>query len=210
MSIFKTIIQIGSYIGNTDNDPLFDSIDSMTRLFLVEPVPLFFEILKKNYAETHPDYYSNIVFINEAVSTYKGVIEMYVPSMKNDFKQFPSWAPQLASVCSDHINRHIQMNPQNGLENLKMETIQVPSTTLNSIISDHQISSIHTLQIDTEGHDYDILMHYDFVIKPRKIIFEHVHMPLDNYQKLEEKLDNLGYEFDSIDNENVIFTHIKK
>ena len=28
MSIFKTIIQIGSYIGNTDNDPLFDSIDS--------------------------------------------------------------------------------------------------------------------------------------------------------------------------------------
>lgn len=205
MSVFKTIIQIGSYVGNTRNDPLFDSIDSTTRLFLIEPVPFFFQILKKNYAKTYPDYYSNIVFINKAVSTYDGIIEMHVPSMENDFDKFPSWTPQLASVRSDHISRHIQMNPRNGFEKLKMDTIQVTSATLNSIISEYQISSIHILQIDTEGHDYDILMHYDFEVKPQKLVFEHVHTPFDKYQQLEDKLYDLDYEFDSIDNENVVF-----
>ncbi len=43
----KTIIQIGSHVGNTCNDPIFNIVDNDTNLILVEPVPYLFEQLKK-------------------------------------------------------------------------------------------------------------------------------------------------------------------
>lgn len=206
MSIFKNVIQIGSYIGDTKNDPLFETIDSFTRLFLIEPVPSYFEQLKKNYAKTYPDYYSNMVFINKAVTTRDNDwVEMHVPSLSNDLSKFPYWVPQLASIRSDHIKKHIRLNPTNGLDRLVMEKIQVPTITLKTILTNYQIKSIHTLQVDTEGYDYNILMDYDFSIQPYQILFEYTHMNEDQYQKLENKLDSLGYTFDSIDHENICF-----
>ena len=47
--MYKKIIQIGSHIGYTPNDPIFNIIDDTTNLILVEPVPFLFEILKNNY-----------------------------------------------------------------------------------------------------------------------------------------------------------------
>jgi hypothetical protein len=41
----KTIIQIGSHVGNTCNDPIFNIVDNDTNLILVEPVPYLFEQL---------------------------------------------------------------------------------------------------------------------------------------------------------------------
>ena len=43
------ILQIGSHIGDTINDPIFNNVDETTKLFLVEPVPYLFEQLKINY-----------------------------------------------------------------------------------------------------------------------------------------------------------------
>ncbi len=93
----KTIIQIGSHVGNTINDPIFNYVhlnNSTTsiRLFLIEPVPYLFEQLKKNYNEKFGTNNQNIVFINKAVSNFIGEIEMTIPSEKNDFSKFPFWA----------------------------------------------------------------------------------------------------------------------
>jgi len=209
MSIFKNIIQIGSFIGNTENDPIFNStlcsIDAHTRLFLVEPVPRFFNQLCKNYAKMYPNYYSNIVFINKAITNYVGEIGMYVPALENDYSKYPPWVQQLSSVYSDHISHYKIRNPNIPYENLVMHNIKVPATTLNEIIKEYQISSIELLQIDTEGHDYDILMHYDFVVKPQKIIFEHKHIPTQLCNQLVGKLFEMGYRFISFDSENAVF-----
>ena len=51
----KTIIQIGSHIGNTVNDPIFNSVNNNTILILVEPVPYLFNILKNNYKSKFVD-----------------------------------------------------------------------------------------------------------------------------------------------------------
>lgn len=84
----KTIIQIGSHVGNTCNDPIFNTInDNNTKLILVEPVPYLFEELKKNYREKYPNN-KNIFFINKAISNFIGEIEMTIPSEKMIFQNF--------------------------------------------------------------------------------------------------------------------------
>jgi hypothetical protein len=65
----KTIIQIGSHIGNTSNDPIFNIVDKTTKLILVEPVPFLFEKLKYNYQKKFINN-KNIFFINKAVSNF--------------------------------------------------------------------------------------------------------------------------------------------
>ena len=197
----KTIIQIGSHVGNTCNDPIFNIVDNNTKLILVEPVPFLFEQLKKNYTNKFGNN-QNIFFINKAVSNFIGEIEMTIPSEKNDFSKLPFWASQLASVNPNHALGHIS--------NLLVEKINVKTTTLNELVKEHNINQIDLLHTDTEGHDYTILMNYNFEIKPKEIIFEHKHMDGllkvgIKYYELSNKLLSLGYRKIEQNSEDSIF-----
>jgi FkbM family methyltransferase len=197
----KTIIQIGSHIGNTSNDPIFNIVDNNTTLILVEPVPFLFEQLKNNYTKKFVNN-QNIFFINKAVSDFIGQIEMTVPSLKNDFSKLPFWASQLASVNPFHATGHIN--------NLLVEKIIVETTTINEIVKEYNITNIDLLHTDTEGHDYIILMNYNFEIKPKKIMFEHKHMDgLFNvgikYTELSNKLLSIGYKKINQNSEDTVF-----
>ena len=197
----KTIIQIGSHEGFTCNDPIFSVVDSTTRLILVEPVPYLFTRLQKNYKERFRDN-ANIIFINKAVSDFTGEIEMTVPSENNDFSRLPFWASQLGSINSEHATRHIP--------HLQVEKIIVKTTTVNEIVKEYGIYEIELLHTDTEGHDYNILMAYDFKIKPRKIMFEHKHIDGlfcvgSKYMELSNRLTSLGYKKVHQDTEDTTF-----
>uniref|UniRef100_A0A6C0K2S5 Methyltransferase FkbM domain-containing protein n=1 Tax=viral metagenome TaxID=1070528 RepID=A0A6C0K2S5_9ZZZZ len=180
----QTIVQIGSHIGNTSNDPIFHLVDETTRLVLVEPVPSLFATLKDNYTTRFPNH-PHLIFINKAVSSFVGTIELTVPSDKNDFNTLPFWANQLSSVHRDHAQKHI--------EGLITETITVPTTTISEIIQEHQINTIDLLHIDTEGHDFIILMNYDFHLLPKEVMFECKHMSDEQYETLSTRLVGLGY-----------------
>jgi FkbM family methyltransferase len=197
----KTIIQIGSHIGNTPNDPIFNLVDETTKLILVEPVPFLFEKLKQNYKERFNDC-KNIIFINKAVSNFIGNIEMTIPSEKNDLDNLPFWVSQLSSVNPYHVLGHCS--------NLIVDKIIVQTTTLNEIVKEYNITEIDLLHTDTEGHDYPIIMDYSFKIKPKTIMFEHKHMDglfkADvNYAELTNKLINLGYKKTKQDVEDTTF-----
>lgn len=185
----KSIIQIGSHIGNSVNDPIYKEIDESTELVLVEPVPYIFNMLKYNYKSKLKDL-TNIIFINKAVSNFIGEIELTIPSEKNDFSKLPFWASQLSSINSNHAKDHIS--------DLIVDKINVKTTTLDEIIDDFNIKEIELLHTDTEGHDYDIIMNYSFKIKPKKILFENKHMDGflkkgNKYEELINKLLLLGY-----------------
>ena len=45
----KTIIQVGSHVGKSKNDPIFNYVDESTKLILIEPVPYLFNKLKYHY-----------------------------------------------------------------------------------------------------------------------------------------------------------------
>jgi FkbM family methyltransferase len=185
----KTIIQIGSHVGNTINDPIFNTIDEHTKLILVEPVPFLFEQLKRNYKEKYGNN-ENIIFINKAGSNFIGEIEMTVPSERNDFSNLPFWASQIASINKDHALGHLPY--------LIVDKINVKTTTINQIVSEYAITEIDLLHTDTEGHDYTILMNYNFTVKPKRIMFEHKHMDGlltvgFRYEDLCRRLESLGY-----------------
>jgi len=197
----KTIIQIGSHIGNTINDPIYKDIDQTTTLILVEPVPYIFKQLKENYKKKN---IKNIYFINKAVSNFIGHIELTTPSEKNDFTKLPFWASQLSSTRNDHIS---SINP-----NVKIitEKIIVETTTLDQIIKDYNLKEIELLHTDTEGHDYEILMNYSFIVKPKKILFEHCHMDGfykigERYESLKNKLTLFGYKFKFNNEDDTMF-----
>ena len=197
----KTIIQIGSHVGNTNNDPIFNIVDNDTKLILVEPVPFLFEQLKNNYNKKFENNH-NIIFINKAVSNFIGEIEMTIPSEKNDYSKLPFWASQLASVNSDHARGHI--------DSLLVEKIIVETTTINQIVKEYNITQIDLLHTDTEGHDYTILMNYNFEIKPKKIMFEHKHMDGlftvgIKYTELSNRLLTLGYKKTDQNSEDTTF-----
>jgi len=197
----KTIIQIGSHVGNTSNDPIFNIVDSDTKLILVEPVPFLFEQLKNNYNKKFENNH-HIFFINKAVSNFIGEIEMTIPSEKNDFSKLPFWASQLASVNHDHALAH--------MHDLLVETIHVETTTINDIVKEYNINQIDFLHTDAEGHDYTILMNYNFEIKPKKIMFEHKHMDGlftigIKYDELSNKLLSLGYKKTEQNGEDTTF-----
>jgi FkbM family methyltransferase len=172
-------------------------------------MPDLFGKLVQNYKEKSTK--NNIEFLNLAVSTYDGTLDLYSykPSpLPKKYIWSPStqkpvvleWATQLASVNMKHIEAH-------GLPNNTVKTT-VPCQTLNSIIRERNITSIENLHTDTEGHDYDILMDLDLLfIRPQNIIFENKHMDGtfkkgEKYNKLMGHFFSTGYTLVYEDTEN--------
>lgn len=191
----SVIIQIGAHVGNTRNDPLFQNVDNSTKLILVEPVPFLFNQLKKNYTDKFPDS-NNIIFINKAVSSETGTLDLTIPSEKNDFNKLPWYASQLGSVRDNHISGHLAQFID--IPKVITEKLTVPAITIDDIVKEHNIKEIDLLHTDTEGHDYDIIMNYSFIVKPKKIMFEHKHMDGffqhgEKYEKLVSILEKKGY-----------------
>ena len=88
--------------------------------------------------------------------------------------------------------------------------IMVKTTTINEIVKEYNISEIDLLHTDTEGHDYTIIMNYNFEIKPKKIMFEHKHMDGlltvgIKYTELSKRLTSFGYKKIYEDTEDNIF-----
>ena len=193
-------LQVGSHVGNSLNDHLFGENVINKNIILIEPVPYLFNTLKENYSSKVKK--NTIQFLNIAISNKDESLTLYVPSSTNDFSKFPYWASQLASTNKDHISTHIP--------NLLVDTITVPCFTLNTLIEKMGIQHIDYLMVDTEGHDYDILMDLDLSkIKPKKIRFENKHMDGIfvkgiKYFLLMSHFNNHGYTVVSEDGEDTV------
>lgn len=167
------ILKIGAYTGKCDNS--FIQQEYM-KLILIEPVKDLYEELKYNYSNQYPNY--TIEYINKAISNSNGTTTIYYPTNTDKF----SWIKQCSSLCKEHILSH---GYADNINEYKVEKI-----TLNKIVKQYNIKNLDFLVIDTEGHDYDILMNYDFeILKPKYIQFEYIHM--DGYNKWNIKFKNL-------------------
>jgi FkbM family methyltransferase len=188
--------QVGAHEGNTKNDHIFKEIQKQEELncIFIEPVPYLFERLKHNY--NNESINNNYIFLNIAISNLDGEITLYVPSEKNDLSKYPYWVTQLASSNREHINNHMDGI---NLPHLIIDELKVSCYKLNTIIREHNINEINYLVVDTEGHDFDILMDLDLnILKPNKIIFENKHMDgickkSEKYNKLLNKFYENGY-----------------
>jgi len=186
----RNIIHIGANKGDclvtkaTQYEP-YHSITATDNCIFIEPIPYLFKQLKENYNTKYPG--NSFVFIDKAVSNSIGEVEMTIASEENDFSKLPLWASMLGSIDPDHIAKHPDT------DTLITEKITVPTTTLNELVNDSGMTEIDLLVVDVEGHDFQILIAYSFLIAPKKIIFEHKHMKSGDLSILMFRLMAKGY-----------------
>jgi FkbM family methyltransferase len=199
------ILQIGAHIGNSINDPIYNKNLDNKSIILIEPVPFLYNILVHNYKVKCVKENINVNIFNIAISDKDGYIDIYAPSDKCDFSKLPYWISQLGSVTNEHQTNH---NLFERFPEFKVEKIKVECKTLNTVIKENFISSIDTLLVDTEGHDYTILKAFDLnIVKPKTIIFEHKYMDGtykkgDKYNELLKHFLDNGYKFIKEDDED--------
>lgn len=203
------IIQIGSHIGNSVNDPIYNKNLDNKSLIIIEPIPFLYNILLHNYKVKAQTEKIAVECLNIAVSDIDGTLDIFAPSELNIYNDKPFWLSQLGSTNPNHFNDHHIFE---NYPDFKVEKIEVKCKTLNTLITERNITSIDTLYIDTEGHDYIILKAFDLsLVKPKHIIFENKHTDGclqrgKNYKELIKHFVSNGYK---IVEENSEDTHIE-
>lgn len=184
------VIQVGANDGESD-DFLRDSINKDTKVLLIEPIKSAFAELKKNYSN-----FINIEFINKAVDINKGKKKIYSVNPKHydyykkkyDSKEV-SWLTVLASFEKNHLKNH-------GVKSNHIHSTEIDCVTFNELILQYNFNQLGLLVIDTEG--YDSILVTNFIqstnIKP-VIIFEWIHMKINDAQDLIELLKANNYKF---------------
>jgi FkbM family methyltransferase len=119
---------------------------------LIEPQPDVFVQLCENYESVR----DRLIFENVAIANGLSTITMY----RGQGKDYP--------ITSIHKRVIAQLAPHD------VESLIVPCTTLDALIQKHGMSNVDILQIDAEGHDYNVLKTLNLAAtSPLIIQFEH-------------------------------------
>jgi FkbM family methyltransferase len=138
-----------------------------------------------------------VFFENVAISNTRKICNFYVVDETSQFcKTHPHfneagglWGDLVGSLDRNHI---FKCKP--SLSDKEIKTLQVECVTLQDIIDKYQLNRIDVLHMDAEGHDEAILLSINFEkIKPKIIMFEHVHMSFEGYLACTNHLYSHGY-----------------
>ena len=198
-----SIVQVGAYIGDTPNDPLFPFLryflDPAKKRFkrdakvvLIEPIREYFDLLRENYGNL-----PGLEFENVAIAESEGTREMYRLDVDPTKYGFPAWLSQLSSLKNERMGElweRYERNPH--LQKFYLEhrvTETVKSVTLQQLLDRHRIEHLDLLQIDAEGYDFEILQTLDFSkTKPTFINYERVLLQ-ENEPACRRLLSDQGY-----------------
>lgn len=167
-----TLLQIGANDG-VMADPVHELITKLQMpAILVEPLPDKFRDLCANYSGV-----PGIHFHNVAVSTKSGEAELF--RFSQAAPDLPSWTQGLASFDRNVLLKHKSTMGahQAKIEDL-IESVRVPVLTIADILAKHrELPEVLALQIDTEGHDFNVVKSaIDANCLPPIINYEHKHL----------------------------------
>ena len=175
-------VQIGACDGAT-GDPVHELVASgKVRAILMEPIPATFQKLAATYDGT-----ANVTLVQAAVGDRDGSLNLF--KVKEGATSIEAcWAFQLASFDKQHLVKH-------GVKEVDIETLAVPSLTLETLIAQNGIGRIGFLQVDTEGYDAEVVrMALRLAAPPPFINFENVHLAGGpGLDQLFEQLTAAGY-----------------
>jgi FkbM family methyltransferase len=181
-------IQVGANDG-VYRDPLRDEIRARRwRGIMVEPVPHVFERLRATY-----DGNPRLILENAAIAEEDGVRMLYhLREIEPGDPAMPDWYDKLGSFHRDIVRKHARAIPD--LDE-RLVAIEVPCLTFASLCSKHGIDSFDLVQIDTEGHDFEIVKLIDFdELRPRLVMYEHLHLDEATRGACSAHLSSQGYE----------------
>lgn len=176
----KIFFQIGTNNGNDRFRKLVKN-EKPNMVILVEPNESLINNIKLNY-----EGIDNVHIYNNAVY-YRNdePIELYIPA-KNGI---------MGTQADNNItynNGHFSLLPMNDWGKKEdMVKIQTKSITFDKICSNHNITNIEYLQIDTEGFDSEIIKMLDLSkYKINNIRFERWGFPIDCFTKYHNEYSN--------------------
>lgn len=181
------VIVVGANDGKT-GDPIFPFLQShrVTKALLVEPIPYLFKRLEISCA-----HLANCECVNVAIAQESGTRSIYFidPAARTHEPRLPEFFEELASFSREYVLRAL---PPGG-EHLLRE-ISVPTLPLRTLVQRAGLSRVDLLQVDTEGHDCDVLKTFPFEsMRPRLICFEHSHLTPDQLLEVNALLTHNGY-----------------
>jgi FkbM family methyltransferase len=164
------VIQIGAYIGNSANDPLYGALRQFLMqdrgaLIAVEPVKAYYDELVRNYSDV-----PGVVCENVAIAEENGTKTMYRLGIDPRDYGYPDWLSQLSSLKEERMGElwdSYELKNEGGNEyrefylGHRIEEL-VNCITFDELLVRHRVSDIDLLQIDVEGYEMEILETIDF------------------------------------------------
>ena len=180
-------VQVGAFDGVS-----FDPINKYVTEFnwsglLVEPIPCHFNSLKKNYINN-----KNLIFEQVAVTGECGFVSLgyYPPDSKYVRNKLKT------DVCrygESSIGKHLNRKKRKIRKFIR--EVEVEAITYKNLVERNDVHKVDFLQIDTEGHDFEVIksigwddIHSDLI--PNIIHFE---SNLLNMDEVSNFLINRGY-----------------
>jgi FkbM family methyltransferase len=177
-------VQIGSNDAAQDDPIMSWALGYGWQGLLVEPVPYVYERLKLRHGR-NPRLRTECT----AVGNEEGVKTFYY------LEQLEGEAPRfydcMGSFSREVIVKHERFHP--GLSQ-HIREMQVPCTTLTTLLRKHGIARFDLLHIDTEGYDFEVLKSLDFATStPGMVLFEYVHLSRADRAVCAAFLEDKGY-----------------
>lgn len=177
-------VQIGANDG-VIYDPIHPFVRKANwRGVLVEPVPVYFERLKQNYAGN-----DRLAFENVAISDRAERREFY--RVRENLAFLPEWVNGLGT-----FDREVLMSHKWAIPDLDQYVVKesIECISFQQLLQKYQIEKIDLLLVDTEGFDYDILKQVDFeTLAPEILLYEHQYIDRLKRKLLEKRLIERGY-----------------
>jgi FkbM family methyltransferase len=171
------IVQLGS---NKGNDKLTEYIKNnninLELGLFVEAVPFHIDELKECYKDTPNSIIENVAIKLPGDNENEMVIHYHL----DDGPKY-----EVASFDKNHILKHHTTD--------KIESIKIPSMTLEEILDKHNITKIDWLLIDVEGLDAEIVETFNWnKYDIKRVDVEHIHWG-NKREYLFEKFYKMGY-----------------
>ena len=201
-------IQVGAMDGKRF-DPIYKYINSsdIVEGILLEPNKEMFNQLINNYNNQ-----GNLIFINSAIDLTDGKRILYrIPQKHVQSGVIPEWALGISSFYNDRNaigGAKVDDEMFKLIKSIRVEEY-VDCISFNTLLTNYRFDYLDLLQIDTEGHDWNVLSSFPInIIKPLIINFEYYNMPISEQTLALEWLDNNGY-FWSRDHKDVTATLLR-
>lgn len=184
------VIQIGANSGKDDVYSFISrNVNEIELAVLVEPIPYVLEELKAQYANVPNTFIEPIAIVASEETT----LTLYYERNSINY--------EVCSFSKQHLLGH-------GCPEEKIDAIEVPAMTVNSLMDKYGLVELDYLYIDTEGLDVFIIASLDFKkYKFKNIVFESAHTDGvrtqgNNYQETVDYLVSLGYDVKRINELN--------
>jgi FkbM family methyltransferase len=157
---------------------------------LIEPHPYKFKQLKINRNNENNEFY------NELISNEKNELE---------YKFFINDFSAVSGITNTLPNAHFTTYFDKYKNILPQETKIIKPTTLSNIINNSKFNKIDFLSLDVEGHEYEVLLSYDFKKKIDVILIEMLSNNNIKNNMCRQILKQQNYKFYKIFKHNEIY-----